>query len=511
MYSREYTKEKHRGMYSQEHKLGMSHDLYKKIIKNESGLVTLLLTGKELEDEIYSDLLKIYGFSGKGEMRIASDKTEAMIPFFSTTGFMWKKLLNNVSLKDFKHVVNVFERLSLNENMMFKTAYIKAHLLNLLSDESSVIDKNKEKIKIICASSILNNQNNSCDKNFSEFISRDYSEALGDNTPIGKIMLSLSMHNRPDNIAYFFDLKEKHLKYAIKNMMSEEYKTDTSLHSFLPDLADKSGNLNLMYSGYYRLVKDEEIDISKINKEDWVKKFSIDFTIKLYGSCKDKCKNKTNLSKIINFMMSDEYENNTLLHSYPEKLLNVEGNVIFKELQLHKLVSDDSIKLDKINKENWIKKFAPDFTIRLYLAYENEHKNKHILAEMINHYGNDEKIKKMLLTVISGASSENLKRVGADFYGSIGKIKESDIADFIKNDVLGCDGYDITQGLFKGDLSQKLSLKRFENNGHGDNDKKTMHENMTVLLGVMRVICEKEKLHGLIESSGSNVYERKRI
>lgn len=506
-----YTKEKNRGMYSQEHKLGMSHDLYKKIIKNESGLVTLLLTGKELEDEIYSDLLKIYGFSGKGEMRIASDKTEAMIPFFSATGFMWKKLLNNVSLKDFKHVVNVFERLSLNENMMFKTGYIKAHLLNLLSDESSVIDKNKEKIKIICASSILNNQNNSCDKNFSKFILRDYSEALDDNSIIGKIMLGFSTHNRPDNIAYFSDLKEKHIAHAIKNMMSEEYKSDTLLHSFLPDFADKTENLNLMYLGYYKLGKDKEIDISKINKEDWVKKFPIDFTIKLYNSCEDGGKNKINLAQIINYMISDEYENNTLMHSYSEGLLNVEGDIIFRESQLHKLVKDESIKLDKINKENWIKKFSVDFTIQLYLAYENEHKNKNILAEMINHYGNDEKIKKMVLMVISCAFSENLKRVGRDFYDVIGKIKERDIADFIKNDVLGYYGNDIKQGLFKGDLSRTLSLKRFENGGHGDKDKETIHENMTALLDVMKVIYEKEKLHGLIESSTSNVYERKRI
>lgn len=506
-----YTKEKHRGMYSQEHKLGMSHDLYKKIIKNESGLVTLLLTGKELEDEIYSDLLKIYGFSGKGEMRVASDKTEAMIPFFSATGFMWKKLLNNVSLKDFKHVVNVFERLSLNENMMFKTAYIKAHLLNLLSDESSVIDKNKEKIKIICASSILNNQNNSCDKNFSEFISRDYSEALGDNTPIGKVMLSLSMHNRPDNIAYFFDLKEEHLKYAIKNMMSEEYKTDTSLHSFLPDLADKSGNLNLMYSGYYQLAKDKAIDISKINKEDWVKKFSIDFTIKLYRSFNDGNKNKASLAQIINYMMSDEYENNTLLHSYPAGLLNVEGDVIFRESQIHELVKKEAINLDHITKENWIKKFALDFTIQLYLAYENEHKNKNILAEIIKHYGNDEKIKKMVLAVISTAFSGNLKRVGRDFYGVIDKIKERDVSNFIRDDILDCYGHDIKQGLFKGDLSQTLSLKRFENGGHGYTDKETMCENMKVLLSVTKVICEKEKLHGLIENSTSSVYEKKRI
>lgn len=510
MYSKEYTKVEHRGMYSEQHKLGMSHDLYKKVIKEENGTVTFLLTGKELEEQIYSDFLKIYGFNSEGEMRVASDKIDAMMPFFSS-GFAWKKLFNNMSLSDFKHVVNVFERLSLNENMMFKTAYIKVHLLNILSDESLVFDKNKEKIKIICASSTLNNQNNSCDKNFSKFILRDYSEALGNDSAIGKIMSGFSMHDRPDNIAYFFNLKEKHIGHAMKNMMSEEYKSDTLLHYFLPDFADKRENLNLMYSGYYKLGEDKEIDISKINKEDWVKKFSIDFTIKLYRSFNDGNKNKTNLAQIINYMMSDEYENNTLQHSYPEGLLKVEGDVIFRESHLNYLVKDDVINIGKINKENWVKKFALDFTIKLYLSYGNEHKNKDILAEMIKHYGNDEKIKKMVLMVISSAFSENLKRVGRDFYDVIGKIKERDIADFIKNDVLGYYGHDIKQGLFKGDLSRTLSLKRFENGGHGDTDNETMHENMNMLSNVMKVTCEKEKLHGLIESSTSNVYERKRI
>lgn len=510
MYSREYTKVEHRGMYSLEHKLGMSHDLYKKIIKDEGSSVTFLLTGKELEEQLYSGLLKIYGFSDKEEMRTASDNLDAMKPFFSA-GFVWKKLLNNISLRDFKHIVNVFERLSLNNKMMFKTAYVKAELLNILSDESLVIDKNKEKIKIICASSILNNQNNSCDKNFSKFILRDYSEALDDNSIIGKRMLGFSTHNRPDNIAYFSDLKEKHIAHAIKNMMSEEYKSDTLLHSFLPDFADKAENLNLMYLGYYKLGKDKEIDISKINKEDWVKKFSIDFTIKLYNSCEDGSKNKINLAQIINYMISDKYENNTLMHSYPEELLNIEGDIIFRESQLHKLVKEEAINLGHISKEKWITKFAIDFTIQLYLAYENENKYKNILAEMINHYGNNEKMKKMILTVISSAFSENLKKVGQDFYGVIGKIEERDVADFIKKDVLGGYGYDIKKGLFKGDLSRTLSLKIFENGGHGDKDKETINENMTILLGVMKVICEKEKLHGLIESSNSNVYERKRI
>ena len=511
MFSREYTKEEHRGMYSSEQKLGMCHDLYKKIIRDEGDSVTFLLKGKDLENQMYFDFLKIYGFSDDKEMITASDKIEAMKPFFSSAGFVWKKFLNNISLADFKHVVSVFERLSLNDKMMFKTAYLKAELLNILSDKSLVIDKNKEKVKIVCASEILNKQNNSCDKKFSKFIIGDYSEGLYDNILIGKIMLGSFLHDRPDNISYFSDLKEKHITYAIKNMMSEEYKSDTLLHSFLPDFADKSENLSLMYSGYYKLVKDEEIEISKINKEDWVKKFSIDFTIELYKLYKYGDKNKINLAKIINYMMSDEYKNNSLLHSYPEELLHIEGDVIFRESHVNDLAEDDIINLEKISKENWIKKFAPDFTIELYLAYGNGHKNKSILAEIINFYRNDDKIKKMLLTVISGASSENLKRVGNDFYGVIGKIQEKDVAGFIKNDVLGYNGYDIKKNLFNGDLYKTLGLKRFDNGGNSDKDKETMYENMITLLSVMRVICEKEKLNGLIENSNSSICERKRI
>lgn len=212
----------------------------------------------------------------------------------------------NANIDQFKYILKAFENYTQHANNFYPTSYIKAFMLFSLYDLKKPSEK--QKIKMICDSVILNNSDNPCDKNW---------DIIHDKNA----KLTKTQKNAKDCMLYLFgELIDVYAENMANGFIAMTlFKDEKSIvENFVSSDLHKKPSLRI--SGY-KIAKNislrdyKNIKLSEIDSEILIKKYSIKLLIDLSYHHDSDSRFKCDLSEIIKQYASESELKNYVINS----------------------------------------------------------------------------------------------------------------------------------------------------------------------------------------------------
>lgn len=212
----------------------------------------------------------------------------------------------NANIDQFEYVLKAFENYTQHANNFYPTSYIKAFMLFSLYDLKKPSEK--QKIKMICESVILNNSDNPCDKNW---------DIIHDKNA----QLTKTQKNAKECMLYLFgeliDVYAENMANGFSAMTL--FKDEKSIvENFVSSDIHKKPSLRI--SGY-KIAKNislrdyKNIRLSEVDSEMLIKKYSIKILIDLSYHHDSDSRFKCDLSEIIKQYASESEIKNYVINS----------------------------------------------------------------------------------------------------------------------------------------------------------------------------------------------------